>query len=127
MSRLRSYARMGKRSQKVTAAEPDFRRVYAAVDLRSDGRCEVVIVPTPLNWPVDSRCPRRATDHHHLVKPRRQNHAADKIVHVCRGCHDRMDWPYARGRFCFLAAKGGRFIFRVLFASSKFALRGQGQ
>jgi hypothetical protein len=118
--RLRTYAPMHRRSLKIRTAEPDFRAVYRLVDQRSDGRCEVVV--------GGSRCARRGTDHHHLFKPRRSHHTVGEIVHVCRRCHDRMTWPFQRGRLCYL---GGvylsqdrqRFFFAIRSASDKWAAR----
>ena len=94
-TRLRTYAPMRRQSAKVRSQEPDFRAVYAQVNKRSEGRCEVILDGV--------RCPKRATDHHHLVKPRRaaENHTPERIVHVCRAHHERCEWPFQRGRLVF--------------------------
>lgn len=115
-SRLRTYAPMKRRSLKVRKAEPDFRKVYAQVDRRSDGRCEVVV--------GGSRCTRRATEHHHLVRPRRQHHQPDLILHVCRAMHERMSYPYKRGRLVWMFPEGGgRHEFLLCYAANKWAAR----
>ncbi len=110
-SRLRTYAPMKRRSLKVQKAEPDYQAVYRLVDLRSEGRCEVLV--------SGSRCARRAMDHHHAVKPRRRNHSVGLVLHVCRTCHDRMAWPYLRGRLCWIRG----FLYEVRYASDKWAAR----
>jgi hypothetical protein len=137
VSRLRSYARLPRQSTKVKAGDADFRAVYADVDARSEGLCEVLtrdpegfkrfLAMDRGEW----RCARRAAEHHHLFKPRRSHHTAGQVIHACIPCHDQMEWPYKRGRLCYLgmlpSAQGPRFLFAVRFASSKFAARGQGE
>ena len=75
------------------------------------------------------RCPKRARDHHHLVKPRASNHVPWLVVAMCRDHHDRCDWPYQRGRLCFryyasrfatlAAAAGETFLFEIVYVSEK--------
>lgn len=121
MSRLRSYGPMSKRSQKVEAGEAAFKAVYALVDRRSEGRCEVwepakvLNLTTGLPEVLHVRCKRRAVEHHHLFKPRRANHDESKVVHVCRDCHDRMEWPYKRGRLCYVGNFGAEFAFAIRY------------
>lgn len=122
--RLRTYARLSSRSQKVKDGAHDFRAVYAEVDARSEGRCEV--------WTAGARCPRRGLHHHHLFKPRRSHHTAHQVIHACPGCHDRMEWPFKRGRLCYVGAlqNAGQhptFHFLVQYSASKFQARGQGE
>jgi len=120
MSPLRAYAPMRRTSAKVDQARADFRAVYAVVDARSEGRCEFTQIP---EWGPLLRCTRPARDHHHLFKPRRGNHSAEKIVALCRFHHDRATWPYKRGRLVVTALGGGRFEFAIRFAADKFAAR----
>jgi hypothetical protein len=96
MSSLRTYTPMRRQSVKVQAEASAFRAVYQAVDERSEGRCEVVL--------DGERCRKRATEHHHLVKPRRSYHVPELIVHMCRTHHERCEWPYQRGRLCYKGA-----------------------
>jgi hypothetical protein len=119
MTGLRTYAPMTRQSEKVRKAAPDFRAVYKLVDTRSDGRCEYNLLP---EWRPLVRCRRRASDHHHLYKPRRAHHDPALIVHLCRHHHDRCVWPYKRGRLV-IALVGGRHTFAIQFAADKFALR----
>lgn len=122
MSRLRTYARMANESDKVKQDRDVFASVYAEVARRSDGRCEV-------EQDGEGRCRRRAMDPHHLFKPRRSHHTADEIVHVCRPCHDRMEYPFKRGRLCYLGSivsgEIRRFRFALRYAASKFAARSE--
>lgn len=117
MNKLRSYAPMKRRSEKVEAGEAEFRAVYAVVDARSGGRCEVNLLPEP-----GTRCRRRAADHHHLYKPRRSNHDPKLIVALCRGHHERCEWPYKRGRLV-ISLVDGRRVFAIQYAKDKFAFR----
>lgn len=139
-ARLRTYAPMKKVSEKVRQGEREFSAVYREVDQRSEGRCEFWL---PLEYAaltsgeslaadpiVRLRCRKRATDHHHLVKPRRSagHHTSSLIVHLCREHHDRCEWPFARGRLLITAAEGrGEFTFAIRYASDKFTARGQSE
>lgn len=122
MSRLRTYAPMRRQSQKVITAQADFRVAYRVVDARSEGRCECSLMPHVEGWALRFRCHRRASDHHHLYKPRRSHHDPALIVHLCRHHHDRCEWPYKRGRLV-VSLVGGRFSFAIRFAADKFSAR----
>lgn len=124
MSRLRSYKPMKRQSDKVAAAEAAYQAVYRIVDQRSGGRCEFW-QPVENENDVPVQCPRRATDHHHIEKPRRSHHTPDLIVHLCRVHHDRCEWPYKRGRLIvtILGWPDEYFSFAIRFASDKLAAR----
>ena len=68
-------------------------------------------------------------DVHHVVKrsaaPRRVMDL-DNAVTLCRACHDRTDWPYAKGRLVATAQGAGRFTFQIVYARDKFSLRSAG-
>jgi len=119
---LRTYSYMNRRSEKVKAGEASFRTVYRAVDKRSDGICEFSLLP---DYGDAIRCKRRATDHHHLYKPRRSHHEKDLVVALCRVHHERCEYPYKRGRLVILLVNG-RHHFALRFASDKFAARNIG-
>lgn len=116
MSHLRAYAPMRRQSKKVKKGEPSFRKVYALVDRRSEGRCEVNF------YPAEPRlgCRRQATDHHHVLKPRRSHHNENAIVHLCRAHHDRAEWPYHRGRLVIKILGSGKFSFAINYTSDKY-------
>lgn len=137
MPKLRTYAPMARQSEKVKAERVQFQAVYAQVDARSEGRCEFVTIvaaesfvdPYGKPLPPDHRllhrrCTRRATDHHHCVKPRRVHHDPALIVHLCRAHHDRCEWPYQRGRLVVTPLGEGRFRFEVRYVSPKAVARG---
>jgi hypothetical protein len=123
MSRLRTYAPMPRRSSKVKDGTGAFQAVYREVDQRSEGRCECAIGDVFGEFPLP-QCTHRATDHHHVLKPRRVYHNANSIVHLCRHHHDRCTWPFKRGRLVVTILGNGRFTFSIKFASDKFAARG---
>jgi hypothetical protein len=120
MSKLRTYAPLSRQqSEKVKQEEAEFKAVYAVVDARSEGRCEYNPMP---EYGTTPRCPRRASDHHHLYKPRRSNHEPILILHLCRDHHDRASWPYQRGRLTF-SIINGLHKAKIVYASDKWAAR----
>ena len=127
MSRLRTYAPMQRAPKpKVPGLViPGFKEaldallgpedpVYAAVDQRSEGRCEV---------DLGARCQKPMQDHHHTRKPRRQHHTVDEVIAICRTHHNRVDWPYARGRLVIHGLGGGVFEYAIVTAPDKFTYR----
>jgi len=103
-SSLRRHVRLARVSAKVRRERPEFDAVYRRVDQRSGGRCEVefdIMRSTRrdrLFRRIYSRCTNRAVDHHHCVRPRRLNHVAAKIAHVCRRHHDDVSASFQNGR-----------------------------
>lgn len=64
-------------SQKFTKYDP----VYAEVDRRAQGRCEIVVDGV--------RCVRRQVDRHHVLRDRSgAGHDPRYVAAVCRWCHD---------------------------------------
>ena len=89
--------------------------VYLDVDRRSGGWCE-----------ADEGGPRhRATEHHHLFKPRRSNHAAPRILHLCARHHAECSRAYHLGRrvHAWFDTELGRWRTTVVTAADKFAAR----
>lgn len=97
-------------SKKRQAGRAAFAAVYAEVDRRSRGRCEVP-------W-----CRDRATDHHHTVKPRASHHRAELVIALCRPHHDQAERTYSAGRLVIVALGAGRFRADVTFPD-KWAAR----
>lgn len=64
----------------------------------------------------------RQLDPHHVLKRSRggPDHE-DNIVGLCRVCHDRTDWPFAKGRLLIVALGGGFFAHSLIFAKDKWA------
>ena len=87
--------------------------VYAQVDLRSGGRCEI------------EGHEHRATEHHHLFKPRALFHEARYILHVCRAGHREFERAFAKGRRVPTVYDRalGRYWTRIVTAPDKFAAR----
>lgn len=114
MSRLRTYAGMKLRP----VLTPLVLAVYAVVDARADGRCEITL--------DGERCRKAGVDHHHTVKPRRSHHTADEVIRICRGHHDKCEYPYARGRLVVRPLGDGRFECAVVSSADKFTYRRDG-
>ena len=118
-SRLRPISKKVQRNRKA------FDAVYAAVDKRSGGRCElrIALMVDAEGRTLGQVCSQRATDHHHLLKPRRSHHVPELIVALCRTHHAEVDAPYAKGRLVISPSGDGRFLFRRVYAPDKFAHR----
>lgn len=83
---LKRTGRLRALSPKRRAALPDWNAVYAEVDARSGGWCELTI------------CVRRATEHHHCRKPRSSNNRSTLVLSLCREHHRMAEAPYRSGR-----------------------------
>src|SRR5262245_1292743 len=82
-TRLRSV------SLKVRRSRRTWEVVYGQVDARSGGWCEVGPWYDGKFGTYGSEVPHKASEHHHLFKPRRSalSHQARNILHVCRKHH----------------------------------------
>jgi len=103
--------RMSLKRQRGRAA---WAKVYREVDRRSGGQCEVI-----LHGPFSARCPRRATEHHHTVKPRASHNTPELVIHLCQRCHQRSDWPFTNGRLVITPLRFGGFHSEVIWAIDK--------
>ena len=111
-------------SKKVQRNRPAFDAVYAEVDARSGGICEVTLPIGVAGWVLAlGRCATKATEHHHTRKPRRSWHAKEWIIHICADHHQRVDAPYSLGRLETNGIGDGTFRCEVVYAASKFAHR----
>lgn len=106
LARRSSLRRASKKRQ---AGRATFAAVYAEVDRRSRGRCEVP-------W-----CRRSAVDHHHTVKPRASHHRAELVIALCRAHHEQAERAYAAGRLVIAALGAGRFRVDLVTAPDKWA------
>ena len=112
-------------SRKVRAERRWFEAVYAMVDARSEGWCEIREPHDGMRgWPVR----HAAEDHHHLFKPRRSFHQPRNILHICRAAHEEFDKPYALGRRVVTGWDAARGIYRteVITAVNKWVAREKG-
>ena len=101
-------------SKKVQRGRAAFDAVYRAVDARSGGWCEI----TAMGW----GCSYRAVDHHHAVKPRRSNHRAERVIHLCRRHHEQCESPFRSGRLVIVPVGDGTFRLRYCYSKAE-ALR----
>lgn len=64
----------------------------------------------------------RRLDVHHVVKRARggSDFDLDRLVAVCRPCHEQTDAPYDRGRLVVTPLGGGRFAFEVVHRAGKW-------
>lgn len=110
---LRRGKPLARVSPKRRAGARAWARVYAQVDARSEGRCEI------------EGHEHRATEHHHLFKPRALFHEARYILHVCSAGHREFEQAFAKGRRVLTAYDPtlGRYWTRLVTAPDKFAAR----
>jgi 5-methylcytosine-specific restriction endonuclease McrA len=77
---------------------PRLKALRGHVLYRADGRCEVCFALAPL-------------DVHHVIKRSRGGEdTAENCIGLCRTCHARTDYPYARGRLIICAIGGEEFL-----------------
>ncbi len=81
------------------------RRVLA----RAGGRCQACAA-------------RRRLDVHHVVKRSQggSDFDLDRLVALCRPCHDRTDHPYRAGRLVITPGGRGTFVFERVWRASKW-------
>src|SRR5215472_6542644 len=68
-------------------------------------------------------CGRRGRlDVHHVIKRSRggSDFDLDRLVALCRACHDQTDAPLATGRLIVTPLSEGRFAFEVLHGPAKY-------
>jgi hypothetical protein len=94
----------GPRAQGRQAASwPEWAAIRELVFARAGWRCQACGV-------------RRRLDVHHLVKRSQggSDFDLDRLVALCRWCHDQTDAPYERGRLVVTALGAGQFTFEVI-------------
>lgn len=114
-SRIRSI------SKKRRAGQAEWDEVYRLVDARSGGFCEVALWfrRQTDGYYYESRCTKKADDHHHTIKPRSSNHSPVTVIHICRNHHRMAENPFSAGRLLTLPLGTGRFHCRIVTAASK--------
>ena len=93
----------GPRAQGRRAASwPEWAAIREQVLARAGWRCQACGV-------------RRRLDVHHVVKRSQggSDFDLDRLVALCRWCHDQTDAPYERGRLIVTALGAGQFTFEV--------------
>ena len=73
-------------------------------------------VLTRAGWHCQACGVRRRLDVHHVVKRSQggSDFDLDRLVALCRWCHDQTDAPYERGRLVVTALGAGQFAFEVV-------------
>lgn len=81
-------------------------------------------VLTRAGWHCQACGVRRRLDVHHVVKRSQggSDFDLDRLVALCRWCHDQTDAPYERGRLVVIASGGGQFTFEVVQRSGRESL-----
>jgi hypothetical protein len=62
---------------------------------------------------------------HHVVKRSQggSDFDLDRLVALCRWCHDQTDAPYERGRLVVIASGAGHFTFEIVQRSGRGSLK----
>jgi hypothetical protein len=84
--------RLLERRAKQAAREAVDRVERAHCRARSGGQCEVIIVRDACDYPAPCRCPRRASQNHHLIGGSGRRNTGKSIrfeyrLEVCTKCH----------------------------------------
>ena len=79
------------------------------------------IVLARAGWRCQACGSRARLDVHHVVKRAQggSDFDLDRLVALCRVCHDRTDAPYTRGRLVATSLGSGRFAFDVMRGEGK--------
>jgi 5-methylcytosine-specific restriction endonuclease McrA len=74
-------------------------------------------------WTCQACGMRRRLDVHHVIKRSQggSDFDLDRLVGLCRSCHEQTDAPYARGRLVVTPLGVGAFQFAVLRRADKWA------
>jgi hypothetical protein len=74
-------------------------------------------------WRCQACGVRRRLDVHHVLKRSQggSDFDLDRLVALCRWCHDQTDAPYERGRLVVTARGDGQFAFDVVRTERSFA------
>jgi len=76
-------------------------------------------VRTRVGWRCQACGRRGRLDVHHVIK-RSRDFDLDRLVALCRACHDQTDAPLAAGRLIVTPLRDGRFTFDVAHGQAKY-------
>jgi len=102
-----------------------WREIVAEVRRRAGGRCEVAFIDAHA---CAMRCGVVGRHPHHVI-PRSAGGADTRgnVIWICPAHHSAVDAPYQRGRLVIRSVDdSGVFWCKTVFATDKFAARGQG-
>ena len=105
----RSRSQTTRVSGRPAASRIEWQAIQSQVRARAAWRCEA--------------CGRRGrTDVHHVLKRSRggSDFDLDRLVALCRTCHDQTDAPFAVGRLVVTALGDARFGFEVVYGPPKY-------
>ena len=91
------------------ASRLEWQAIQSEVRSRAGWRCQA--------------CGRRGRlDVHHVVKRSRggSDFDLDRLVALCRACHDQTDAPFSAGRLVITALGDGQFRFDVVHGPAKY-------
>ena len=91
------------------ASRTEWEAIQSQVRIRAGWRCQA--------------CGRRGRlDVHHVIKRSRggSDFDLDRLVALCRACHDRTDAPLAVGRLTITPMGERRFAFEVIHGPAKY-------
>jgi HNH endonuclease len=83
------------------------------------------LVKARAGWRCQACGLRTRLDVHHVVKRAQggSDFELDRLVALCRLCHDQTDAPFSKGRLVVKALGGGLFAFDLVYAVSKWDAR----
>jgi 5-methylcytosine-specific restriction endonuclease McrA len=96
-------------SGRPAASRIEWQAILSEVRSRAGWRCQA--------------CGRRGRlDVHHVIKRSRggSDFDLDRLVALCRACHDQTDAPLAAGRLTVTPLGDGRFTFEVVHGPAKY-------
>jgi len=102
-ARRRTYAGGPRAIGRRAASWADWAAIRDQILARAGWRCQACGV-------------RRRLDVHHVVKRSQggSDFDLDRLVALCRWCHEQTDAPYERGRLIVTARGDGQFVFDVV-------------
>ena len=108
-NRRRRVADGARATGRPAATVPEWAIIRLAVILRAHSRCQACGQRAPL-------------DVHHIIKRSQggSDFDHDRLVALCRRCHDLTDAPYGAGRLIITPLGYGTFAFTRIWAASKW-------
>ncbi len=79
-------------------------------------------------WACQACSVRTRLDVHHVTKRTQggSDFDLDRLIALCRACHEQTDAPYAHGRLVITARGQGRFTFEIMQGPDKWVRTSRG-